>query len=120
MNEIVSLKEKFTLFDQYWTAKVVGQLDDFYVKVFKAKGEFVWHSHQNEDEFFLVIKGSLKIKLPDREVVLNEGEFFIIPKGVGHCPYADQEAHIMLLEKKDVINTGKVPPEKTAKDLEWI
>ena len=102
MNNIVNLKEKFTLFDQYWTPKIVGQVDTFYIKVFKAKGEFIWHTHENEDEFFLVIKGVLKIKLPDREVVWNEGGFFIVPKRVKHCPYANEEANIMLLEKKGV------------------
>ncbi len=120
MNNAVNLKKKFTLFDQYWTPKIVGQIDNFYIKIFKAKGEFVWHTHENEDEFFLVVEGVLRIKLPDREVVLNKGEFFIVPKGVEHCPCADEEAHIMLLEKKEVVNTGKVQSNKTAKDLEWI
>jgi len=120
MNNVVNLKEKFTLFNQYWTPKIVGQVDNFYVKVFKAKGEFVWHSHENEDEFFLVVKGQLNIKLPDREVILKEGEFFIVPKGVEHCPYADEEAHIMLLERKEVVNTGNVESDKTAQDLERI
>ncbi len=110
MNNPVNLKEKFSLFDQYWTPKIVGQVDNFYVKVFKAKGEFVWHSHENEDEFFLVIQGQLKIKLSDREVVLNENEFFIVPKGVEHCPYAEKEAHIMLLEKKEVVRPHSLAP----------
>ena len=73
----VNVKKKFELFNQYWTPKILGELNGNYIKVFKAKGEFVWHQHENEDEFFLVIEGQLKIKLKDREIVLNEGEFFI-------------------------------------------
>ncbi len=121
MNKIVNLKEKFTLFDQYWTPKIVGEINNFYVKVFKAKGEFVWHSHEKEDEFFLVVQGQLKIKLPDRtEVILNENEFFNVTKGMEHCPYAEEEAHILLFEKKEVVNTGQANSEKKERKPEWL
>lgn len=116
----VNVKNKFKLFDQYWTPKVLGELNGNYVKIFKAKGEFVWHQHEHDDEFFLVIHGQLKIKLRDREIVLNEGEFFIVPKGTDHLPSAEDEAHVLLLEPKNVINTGNVTSEKTVDDLEWI
>ena len=78
-------------------SKNFGELNGNYIKVFKVKGQFFWHLHEHEDEFFLVIEGQLKIKLRDREIVLNEGEFFIVPKGTDHLPYADDEAHVLLL-----------------------
>ncbi len=116
----VNLKDKFQLFNAYWTPKILGELNNSYVKIFKAKGEFVWHSHENEDEFFLVIKGQLNIKLRDGEIQLKEGEFAIIPKGVEHLPYANEEAHILLFEPKEVINTGTTASEKTVTNPEWI
>ncbi len=120
MNKVVNLKEKFALFAEHWTPKILGKINDSYVKIFKAHGEFVWHSHTDEDEFFLVIKGQLKIKLPESEVSINEGEFFIVPKGVEHSPYAPQEAFILLLEPKGVVNTGKTESCKTVLNPEWI
>ena len=114
------IKDKFQLFDAYWTPKILGEVNNLHVKIFKAKGEFVWHSHKDEDEFFLVIKGQLKIKLRDREITLNEGEFFIVPRGVEHLPHAETEAWVLLVEPKQVINTGNVISEKTVKNPEWI
>jgi len=96
MNNVVNVKEKFTRFNEYWTPKILGEINDSYVKIFKAKGEFVWHSYEHEDEFFLVIEGTFTIKLREKEIVLNPGEFFIVPRGVEHCPYAEQEAHVLL------------------------
>lgn len=119
MNKVVNIEEKFNLFQETWTPKILGEVNDSYVKIFKAKGEFVWHHHA-DDEFFLVIKGQLKIKLPTQEVIINEGEFFIVPKNMQHCPYADEEAHILLFEPKAVVNTGDVVSEKTAENLEWL
>lgn len=106
MSDPVNLKEKFALFNKCWTPKIVGELDHFYVKIFKAKGEFSWHLHEEGDEFFLVIRGQLTVKLRDNEVTLRENEFFIIPKGVEHCPYAKDEAHVLLIEGKALVNTG--------------
>lgn len=116
----VDIKEKFKKFSQYWTPKILGELNGNHIKIFKAKGEFTWHQHENEDEFFLVIEGQLKIKLKDREIVLNEGEFFIVPKGTMHLPYADDEAHVLLFEPAQVVNTGDVVSEKTVEKPEWI
>lgn len=116
----VNIKEKFRLFNEYWSPKILGELNGNHVKIFKAKGEFVWHQHEKEDEFFLVIQGQLKIKLRDREVILNEGDFFIVPRGVDHLPYADVETHVLLFEPKQVVNTGNTDSEKTVNNPEWL
>ncbi len=116
----VNLADKFSLFQEYWSPKIVGELNDSHVKLAKLKGEFVWHQHENEDELFLVVKGRLLIKLRDRDIWLNEGEFTIIPKGVEHLPIADEEAHVLLLEPKSTLNTGNVQNERTVADLKQI
>ena len=116
----VNLVQKFSLFQDYWSPKIVGELNDSYIKLVKFKGEFVWHHHETEDELFLVVKGSLLIKLRDRDIFLEEGEFVIIPKDVEHLPIADEEAHVLLLEPKTTLNTGNVRDEKTIADLERI
>jgi mannose-6-phosphate isomerase-like protein (cupin superfamily) len=115
----VNLAEKFSLFQEHWRPKIVGELNDTYVKVGKLQGEFVWHHHDHEDELFLVVKGRLTIKLKDGEIVLNEGEFAIIPRGVEHCPVAEDEVQVVLLEPKTTLNTGNVQNERTV-DAEWI
>ena len=114
------MKQKFGLFTECWSPKIVGDLNDSYVKVAKFKGEFTWHKHDSEDEFFYVVNGSVTIQLRDKDVVLNPGEFLIVPKGIEHCPKADEEAHIMLLEPKTTLNTGDVVNEKTVAELDWI
>jgi mannose-6-phosphate isomerase-like protein (cupin superfamily) len=116
----VNLSQKFALFQQYWSPKIAGELNDSYIKLAKLKGEFVWHQHENEDELFLVVKGHLLIKLRDRDIHLKEGEFVIIPKGVEHLPIAEEEVHVLLLEPKSTLNTGNVQNERTVTDLEWI
>lgn len=116
----VDLEEKFSQFDEYWSPKIVGELNEQLVKVAKLKGEFVWHHHENEDELFMVIKGNLTIKLRDKDIQLSQGQFFIIPRGVEHLPVADEECHVMLFEPKTVLNTGNVVNEKTVKDIEKI
>ena len=118
--EKVNLTQKFGLFQDYWSPKIVGELDDSYVKLAKLKGEFVWHHHEAEDELFLVVRGRLLIKLPDRDIWLEEGEFVIIPKGVKHLPIAEEEAHVLLLEPKSTLNTGNVRSERTVTNLERI
>ena len=118
--EKVNLNQKFGLFTECWSPKIVGDLNDAYVKVAKFKGEFTWHKHDGEDEFFYVVNGSVTIRLRDKDVVLNPGEFLIVPKGIEHCPKADEEAHIMLLEPKTTLNTGDVVNEKTVAELDWI
>jgi mannose-6-phosphate isomerase-like protein (cupin superfamily) len=116
----VNLAQKFSMFNDFWSPKIVGELNDSYVKLVKLKGEFVWHHHETEDELFLVVKGSLLIKLRDRDISLDEGEFVIIPKGVEHLPIADEEVHVLLLEPKTTLNTGNIGNERTVADLERI
>ncbi len=115
-----NLAEKFSLFADHWSPKIVGELNDSYVKVVKLKGEFVWHHHEKEDELFLVVKGKLLIRLRDRDLWLQEGEFVIIPKGVEHLPVAEEEAHVLLLEPKTTLNTGNVRNERTLANLQRI
>src|SRR2546426_12761653 len=116
----VNLAQKFNLFQEYWSPKIVGELNDSYVKLAKLKGEFVWHHHDEEDELFLVIKGSLLMKLRGRDIRVEEGEFIIIPRGVEHLPVAENEAHVLLLEPKTTLNTGNVVSERTVADLDRI
>jgi mannose-6-phosphate isomerase-like protein (cupin superfamily) len=118
--EKVRLSEKFQLFEQYWTPKIVGELNDSYVLLAKLKGELFWHQHEAEDELFLVIKGTLCLKLRDRDVWLEEGELFIVPKGVEHLPIAEDEAHVLLLELKSTKHTGNVVNERTVTVYEQI
>jgi mannose-6-phosphate isomerase-like protein (cupin superfamily) len=120
MIEKVNLAEKFTKFQDTWSPKIVGELNDFHVKVVKLKGEFVWHHHDTEDELFLVIKGRLLMKLRDGDVVVNAGEFIIIPHGVDHLPVAQEEVRIVLFEPKTTLNTGNVQNERTVANLDRI
>jgi mannose-6-phosphate isomerase-like protein (cupin superfamily) len=115
----VNLSQKFGLFEEHWRPKIVGELNDSYVKLAKLKGEFVWHKHENEDELFLVIKGRLVIRLRERDLNIGEGEFVIIPKGVEHLPVAEEEVHVLLVEPKTTLNTGDVRNERTV-EAEWI
>jgi len=116
----VNLAQKFSLFQDYWSPKIVGEINDSHVKLVKLKGEFVWHHHETEDELFLVIKGSLLIKLRDQDIFLEEGEFVIIPRGVEHLPIAKDEVHVLLLEPKTTLNTGNNGNERTVVDLERL
>jgi len=118
--EKVNLREKFALFDEYWSPKLVGELNGQSVKIAKLKGEFIWHHHEAEEELFMVIKGRLTIKLPEEDVVLEEGEFFIVPRGVEHKPVAEEEAHILMFEPKSTLNTGNVRSERTVETPEMI
>ena len=116
----VNLAEKFSLFSDYCNPRIVGELNDSYIKVVKLKGEFIWHHHDNEDELFLVVKGKLLMRLRDRDVSIHPGDFFIVPKGVEHCPVAEEETHIVLIEPKGTLNTGNVRNEKTVETLGTI
>lgn len=118
--EKVNLAEKFGLFDEYWSPKIVGELNGQHVKLAKLKGDFIWHHHEAEDELFLVIKGQLVIKLEGQDVVLEEGEFFIVPRGVEHKPVAEEEAHVLLCEPVSTLNTGNVRDERTVENLNRI
>ena len=111
--EKVNLSEKLTLFSEHWSPRVVGELNGQHVKLAKLQGEFMWHHHESEDELFLVLRGTLAIHLRDRVVSVNEGEFFIVPKGVEHKPVAESETHVLLLEPMPTLNTGNVRNERT-------
>ena len=115
--DVINLAEKFNQFSEYWNPKIAGELNGQYVKLAKLKGEFIWHRHEKEDELFLVVRGTLKILLRDRVVVINPGEFFIVPKGVEHCPVAEEECHVLLLEPASTLNTGNVTGERTRDNL---
>ena len=106
MEDKVSLADKLALLDGPFQPGIVGYLNDFKLMVVKTQGEFVWHSHDDTDDFFLVLKGRLTIQLRDRDVVLEEGELFVVPRGVEHCPKADEEAHVLLIEPRGTPNTG--------------
>lgn len=116
----VILSQKFGLFADHWSPKIVGELNDSYIKLAKLKGEFVWHHHDDEDELFFVVKGNLLIKFKDKEVRLEEGEFMVIPKGVEHLPVAEQEVCVMLIEPKTTLNTGNIINERTVAELNKI
>jgi mannose-6-phosphate isomerase-like protein (cupin superfamily) len=120
MVEKVNVADKLSRFSEHWSPKIIGELNDFYVKAVKVKGEFVWHQHETEDELFYVLKGRLVIKLRDGEVVLDAGEFAVIPHGVEHLPIADEEAHVLLLEPKTTVNTGNAEGDRTVRDLERV
>lgn len=118
--KVVNVKEKLSMFDEHWSPKIVGELNGQQVKLAKLKGEFIWHFHENEDELFWVIKGQLLMKMRNQDVVINEGEFFIVPKGVEHLPVAQQECHIMLLEPASTLNTGNINNERTLEELQKL
>lgn len=116
----VNLSEKFQLFSEYWAPKIVGELNGQHVKLVRFKGEFVWHKHDNEDEMFFIAEGTLKIEFRDKTVILNQGEFLIIPKGIEHKPVAENEVLVMLFEPATTLNTGDTENELTKHQLNWI
>lgn len=120
MIEKVNLAEKFALFAEHWSPKIAGEVNDAHVKLVKLRGEFIWHKHEAEDEMFLVVKGSMTMRLRDGELRLGEGELVIIPRGVEHMPFAEEEAHVLLFEPKTVLNTGDVVNERTVAELQRI
>ena len=117
----INLKDKFASFDDTWSPKLVGEVNEFHVKLSKVKGDFIWHHHESEDELFLVVKGKLRIKLRGQEdLVLAPGELAIIPRGVEHNPVADEETHVVLFEPAGTLNTGNVQNERTVNNLKKI
>jgi len=113
MNDVVAPKQIAAGLTEHWSPRVVAELDDSFVKVAKVLGSLAWHSHDNEDELFYILKGSLTIEMEDRTVVLNEGDTFVVPKGVRHNPVAEHECHIMLIERKSTLHTGTEVTAKT-------
>ena len=120
MLQKVEIAEKFALFDEPWSPRIVAELNDAYVKVVKLDGEFVWHHHDDEDELFWVVSGRLRMELRDGDVVLEPGELVVVPKGVEHRPVAEGETHVVLIEPKTTLNTGNVRDERTVDELERI
>jgi mannose-6-phosphate isomerase-like protein (cupin superfamily) len=118
--QTVNLNEKFSKFTDYCNPRILGEVNDCHVKAVKLKGEFLWHHHENEDELFLVVKGTLRMKFRDREAIVGEGEFIIVPRGVEHMPVADEEVHIVLIEPKSTLNTGNVISDRTVSQLERL
>jgi len=116
----VNLKEKFASFSEHWQPKIVGEVNDCQIKAVKFTGEFLWHHHDNEDELFLVVQGTLRMKFRDRETIVREGEFVIVPRGVEHLPVAEGEVHVILIEPKSTLNTGNIVNERTVAQLERI
>src|SRR5689334_2843840 len=106
MTDAINLAEKLTQFSEHWAPRTVAQLNDYDIMVVKVRGEFVWHSHPNTDDFFLVLKGRLTIRLRDHEVVLLPGELFVVPCGVEHQPFAEEETHLLPIEPSGTPNTG--------------
>ena len=115
--DVVNIKEKFTLFTEQWSPKIIGQLNGQDVKLAKLQGEFVWHDHKNEDELFYIIKGTLKIEFRDKMIELQEGDMLIIPKGVEHKPIAEEEVWVLLFEPSNIKHTGDVEHELTKETL---
>jgi len=116
----VNLADKFSKIQDYWNPRVLGELNDFAVKAVKIKGEFVWHHHDVEDELFLVVKGTLRMRFRDHESIVREGEFLIVSHGTEHQPVADEEVHLLLLEPRSTLNTGNIINERTVRELEHI
>lgn len=118
--EVININNKFKLFKEHWSPKIIGQLNGQDVKLAKLKGEFVWHDHKHEDELFFIVKGSLKIEFKDKTKLVNEGEMIIIPKGVEHKPIAENEVWVLLFEPSSIKHTGDVNHELTKEVYDWI
>lgn len=116
----INLQEKFAKFSDHWSPKIIAQMNDYYFKLVKFQGDFIWHSHADTDEVFITLDGEMAIKFRDGKVELKAGDLFVVPKGVEHKPYAEKECMIMLVEPAGTINTGDTGGELTAEDNVWI
>ena len=120
MLKAININDKLNKFSDHWSPRVIGEMNDYQFKIAKVKGEFVWHSHEETDETFIVLNGELVIEFRKETVKLSKGELYIVPKGVEHKPYAKHECHIMLIEPKGIINTGNRSSELTSKNDNWV
>ena len=120
MTNKINLKSKFDKFDEQWSPKIIAEMNDYHFKLVKIKNEFIWHEHEDTDEVFIVIEGKIGIEFENETIEINEGEMIVVPKGVKHKPLAKKEAKIMLIEPKDVLNTGDVINDLTAQNDQWI
>ena len=118
MDDRINLAEKIALLPGTYQPGLIGYMNDYKLLVVKVDGEFVWHKHDDTDDFFLVLSGKLTIQLRDRDVVLGPGELFVVPKGVEHCPKAEEETHVLLIEPRDTVNTGDAGGDKTVEPIE--
>ena len=116
----INLKEKLLKFSDHWSPKVIAEMNDYQFKLVKIKGDFVWHDHKDTDEVFIVLEGEMNIEFRDKIVKLSKGEMFVVPKGVEHKPYSEDECEIMIVEPRDVINTGDTKGELTSDNDIWI
>lgn len=118
----INLEQKFSLFDETWTPKTIAESNGQLVKIAKGQGELVWHSHNNEDELFIVFKGQLTLKFRDGDVTLGPGELYVVPKGVEHCPFAEEETHFLMVEPASTAHTGSIKSDATVdiSDQNWI
>ena len=116
----INLAEKLTTFSDLWSPRVVAEMNDYQFKLAKLEGEFVWHNHEDTDEVFIVVKGSMRIEMEHETVHLAEGEMYVVPKGVMHKPHAETECHVMLVEPRGVVNTGDAGGELTAENDVWV
>jgi len=114
MNDVINLAQKLSLFDERWSPKTIARLNDYEIKVAKLEGDFIWHAHDDTDELFIVLQGQLTIQLRDRDLMLSEGELFVVPRGVEHCPHTDGEVKVLLIEPVGVVNTGDAESSLTA------
>lgn len=116
----VNLHHKFSLFSEHWSPRVIAEMNDYQFKLVKVKGEFTWHTHEDTDEVFLVLEGEMGIAFRDQTVLLSQGEMLVVPRGVEHKPFAEQECKVMLIEPKGVVNTGESSGPLTAENDVWI
>ena len=116
----INFEEKLSKFSDHWSPKIIAEMNDYQFKLVKIQGEFVWHNHEDTDEVFIVIEGKMKIEFENETVELNEGEMYVVPKGIQHKPYAETECKVMLVEPRGVVNTGNTEGELTAPNDEWI
>ena len=116
----VNLSDKFSQINQHWQPHIAGELNGQLIKLVKFQGEFVWHHHDNEDEMFFVVRGEFRMEFQDKSVMIREGEFIVVPRGVEHKPVADQECWVMLFEPASTLNTGNVVNERTVRDLKRL
>lgn len=118
--EAINFAQKFTLFSEQWTPKVVAEMNDYQFKIVRLEGDFIWHVHADTDEAFLVLDGELRIDFRDGSVLLRQGELYVVPKGVEHKPHAEHEVKLMLIEPRGVLNTGDTTGARTAQNDVWV
>jgi mannose-6-phosphate isomerase-like protein (cupin superfamily) len=118
--QAINFQEKLAKFSERWSPKIIAQMNDYHFKIVKVRGEFIWHNHPATDEVFIVLKGQLEIQFRDGNVLLNEGEMFVVPMGLEHKPVAEGECHLLLVEPAGTLNTGDIVNERTAANDVWI